>query len=187
MHFLAGIALAILGAATTAPVDVHVFLTPPEVPYYRQPSFTIQVDSPADLEVQLPDMSKKFGGIEVYGEPKRSTTALEDKRVRTEVTYVLDPVKPGDYSIEPVTVTWEPGGKAEVPSPALRVRDLTPEEEKSLARFEQIALPQKRGSPLAPWMAWALGGTVLAVALALLALRFLRRGRGPELKAIREP
>jgi hypothetical protein len=188
MSLLAGIALVVIGAASPAPVDVHVSLNPPEIPFFRQSTFSIVVEAPADFEVRLPDMRKKFGDLPIDGEPTQSVVTLKHGIRRTVASYVLDPVKPGDYPIQPVEVTWGKDGRITVPSPALRVRDATPAEEASLARFEPIVLPATKKSRMSEWMLWAGAAAVLALAAAAIAAYFLRkrRGRG-EPEVIRHP
>jgi hypothetical protein len=176
MQTLVGIAMVVLGAA--APVDVRVTLSPPEIPFYRPAQVTIRVDAPSDLQVQLPDMKDKFGGAEIHPEPAENVQTLEDGRTRTTRTYTIDAVKPGDYRIAPVEVTWGKDGRVTVPSPALRVRDVTPEEAATLERFEPIVMPSSpRRGPLRSTVLWALAALLAAVAVLALAFVFLRRRR----------
>ena len=49
--------------------------------------------------------------------------------MRRATPWVPDPVLIGDYVIQPVIVTWGEESRVEIPSPVLRVRDLTEEEE----------------------------------------------------------
>lgn len=184
MQTFAGILLAVLGAAASTPVDVHVSLSPPEIPFHRQAAYSIVVEAPADVEVQVPDMGDKFGGAKAQGEPQRVEESLPEGRRRVRVTYTLEAVKPGDYRIEPVEVTW-PGGRATVASPALRVRDLTPDEVADLERFAPIVMPAPRESLIPSWAAWAVSAVALAgAAVALAAWLLARRRRLEELPGV---
>lgn len=178
MSLLASMLLAVLGAAGPTPVDVRVSLSPAEIPYHKQAVFTVTAVAPEGTEIRMPDMRGKFGGADVYGEPERSVQTLDDGRVRTSVRYVLDAVWPGLYRIDPVEVTWEPGGRAVVGSPVLRVRDLTPDEEIALAEFKPIALPAEPRPFLDTWLgrAAAIAAPVLT-AVALMACFLARRRR----------
>lgn len=162
--------------AAHAQVTVNVSLTPPIVPFHRQAAFTITVESPAGVEVQLPDMRDHFGDLAVYGLPDFQAVPLGGDRIRTTETYILDPVYVRDHVIPPVVVTWGGGNEVAVPSPMFRVRELTPEELEQAQYFEgQIAGGPGEGSP-APraYLPWLI---VLAVAAAasVAAFLFLRR------------
>jgi hypothetical protein len=172
--------LLALSAFAQAPVEARVTLAPPEIPFHKQAVFTITVEAPAELDVQLPDMTDKFGGVSVYGEPATQLVDLKGGRRRTTVSYTLDALKTGDYVIQPVEITWPPDGRLVLPSPVLRVRDLTPEEEASAAQLLSIVEPEPPGPGLLrQWWVWALvGATVLALALALF-WRYRRRGEPP--------
>jgi hypothetical protein len=149
-------------------------LDPPEIPFHKQTRFTITVDAPAAADVKIPHMVGKFGGLEVYGQPNFTTTALDNDRKQVTETYVLDPILTGDYPISPVTVVVD-GEAITVASPAVRVRDLTPEEQEEAERFVSAAEPVDLPLPLwRRWEFWALV-SLLAVALAGLVWWFARR------------
>ena len=182
MSLLAVIGLVLVGATNGTPVDVVVTLEPPEAPFHRQVQFSIVVEAPADLEVQLPQMVEKFGGLEA-SDIRRNTESLRRNRRRITETYVLDPILIGDYKIDPVEITWGEGESIVVPSPALRVRDLTEEEREAAERFEPNADPVSVESALLRrWKLWAFAGAVVLLALGLLAYRLWwrkREGRAP--------
>jgi len=172
------VAIGLLLVAADGPaVDVRVTLDPPVVPFHRQARYTIVVESPEDVEVQLPNMVDQFGGLEV-ADVRRDTQSLRRGRRRIAETYVLDPVFVGDYAIQPASVTWGEGESITVPSPGLRVRDLTEEEHEAATRFETIAGPITPPSVLVErWPLWvALGGGLLIAAGAVAyVFRFRKR------------
>ena len=179
MNAVLGIGLALMCAAADAPVDVSVRLEPPVIPYHRQAAFTISVEAPADLEVHLPEMTGKFGGLDVADVPDRNVENLKGGRKRLSETYTLDPVFVGDYPVEPVEVTWGEDGRVVVPSPVVRVRELTEAETAAAERFEPNAPTRGLPSPYAKWPVWA--GAIAA--LAVLAGGFVwwrLRNRGGE-------
>jgi hypothetical protein len=157
------------------PVDVSVTLDPPEIPFHRQARYTIAVEAPADLDVKLPDMISKFGGLAV-SDVKRNTQALRGKRQRVSETYVLDAIFATNYRIYPAEVTWGLDGSVAVPSPALRVRDLTPEEKEQAEQFAANAGPISIPNPLARhWRIEAAVAAALLAAIVIVAFLYRRR------------
>lgn len=174
-----GYLLAVLLGASGAPVDVHVSLAPPEIPFHKQATLAITVEAPADLEVQPPDVESRLGDIETSGPPAYQAENLPDGRRRTVTRYVVEALKPGDYAIGPLEVTWPEGGSVSAPAVTLRVRDLTPEEEADVARFEPIVLPSRPGAGFREVWPY-LGSAVAAVGLAALGVFLLLRRRVSE-------
>lgn len=174
------ISALIAAVGATADISVNVTLEPPVIPFHRQAKFTISVEAPRDYEVKLPDMMEKFGGLNIYDTPAFSQEPVGDDRVRYEETYTLDPVLVGDYVVEPVTVRWNQTESVTVPSPAVRVRALTPEEEEAAMQFETaIAEPYlERPSPVRSWALW-VAALVTAAAL-VAAYLYWRRRKQPE-------
>lgn len=166
---------AVLAAAAPDEIHVETRLEPPVIPYHKQARFTVAVEAPEGVKVQLPDMVQHVGGLAVYGTPEYRSQVLKNKRVRITETYTLDAIFPGDYIIEPVTVAWGEGQSVTVPSPALRVRDLTEEEIAEAEQFD-AALPDPDFTPppfYTRWPFWALLGGLAVAGMAILL--FLRR------------
>lgn len=152
MNALVAIGCVLAGAAAqVAPVEVQVTLAPAVIPFHRQAQYTIIVDVTGDAGVELPDMIDKFGGLSVY-DVQRATLPLKGGRRRVTETYILDPVLAGTYAIAPVEVAWTGGSAVIVPSPALRVRDLTEEERAAAEQFADNASPL--GLPAPVWLRW---------------------------------
>ncbi|HIJ65246.1 MAG TPA: hypothetical protein HPP77_04775 [Candidatus Hydrogenedentes bacterium] len=169
MSALVTFGIVLLAAAGPDAVDVSVTLEPPVVPFHKQAEFRITIEAPADLDVHLDDMTAKFGGLLVYGPPQRNTKQLRHDRRRIVETYTLDPVFIGDYAIEPVEVTWAEGARVVVPSPAIRVRDLTPEEREEAETFAPNAgliYPKESSALLWVILIAAAGAATLALATA---------------------
>jgi hypothetical protein len=177
----------IFAAATARDLSVSVVVDPPVIPFHRQAEYTIEVEAPAEAKVSFPEMAGKFGGLAVYGVPERAREELSGGRVRIRETYVLDPIFIGYYPIAPALVKID-DEQFQSPSPAIRVRELTPEERMEVERFEENAGPAQLPSPwLQPWIWWTAGGVLVAVlALGAVAL-LLRRLRRPVLTPARPP
>lgn len=176
--------LGLAAAMAAAPGDVapggvmvSVTLEPPVTPYHRQVRFSIAVEAPASVEVTFPDMVDGFGELAIYGLPEYEAVPLKGERVRITETYTLDPIFPGDYAIDPVTVRWGDGQERAVASPSLRVRDLTEEERAEAMRFDSdLAEPVfTKPSLLRRWWFWTVLGLVTVVAVA--GTLYWRRGR----------
>lgn len=140
MTILIGIALLSAQLAADAPVQVTTTLEPPVIPFHQQSRYTIAVDAPTGLAVTLPDMHDKMGGAPV-SDIQRETLDLGKGRQRTLETYVLNPIFAASYAIYPATVSYGDDQQVTVPSPALRVRDLTEEERAEAEQFEEAVEP----------------------------------------------
>ena len=163
-------------AVAQAPVDVSVTVDAPVIPFHRQTRFTITVEAPENAEITLPQMADKFVGLNVYGQPDFTIEPLPDGRKRIAETYTLDPVFTGVYPIAPVTVNVNGENEITVPSPAIRVRDLTEEEEQGAMQFVENAGPVDVERPLLQrWEIWAV--LTVATALALVILFYVLRHR----------
>jgi hypothetical protein len=177
MSIVLGIALWISAAADASPVNVYVTLDPPVIPFHRQAQYTVVAEAPNDVEVKLPDMVDKFGGLGV-ADIRRNTQSIKGGRRRISETYVLDPIFAGNYRIQPAQVSWGETEGVTTPSPALRVRDLTPEEKEAAMQFTDIAGPPPiKGVLSRYWQVWAAVGAAVLPALAVLAYLYRRRQR----------
>jgi len=162
-------------AAADAPVEVQVTLEPPVIPFHRQARYTIAVDVAGDIEVKLPDMIGKFGGVDVH-DVKRDIKPLKGERKRVTETYILDPILAATYPIAPAQVLWGEGSKIVLPSPALRVRNLTEAETAAAERFEPIAGPVSAPKPF--WLTWPFWAALCAgVVLVVCAVMYWLRRR----------
>ncbi len=168
-----------LWACTLLPVafaggetSLTVTLEPPVIPFHKQATFTIAVEAPEDLEVLLPNMTETFGKLPLYGPPTRQTGPVGKHRTLYTERYVFSPTFIGDYVVAPVEI--HVGGEIlAVPSPAVRVRDLTPEETRDVLRFDSNAEPPPATRPfLSDWRFW-LG--LLATGAAAVAIYFYWR------------
>ena len=176
MNTLLGIAF-LMAAAGGNPVDVSVTLSPPVIPFHRQAEYTITVEAPADVDVKFPQMVKKFGGLEV-SDLRHNTQPLKNNRRRISETYVLDPILIGVYKIYPAEVKWGDNEGITVPSPALRVRDLTDEEKQDVDKFADIDGPIPVKSALAKyWRIWVAVAALVLLATAVSWFLYRRRQR----------
>jgi hypothetical protein len=164
MSTLLGIAL--LAAAAGSPVDVSVTLKPPVIPFHRQAEYTISVEAPEGVDVKFPQMVGKLGGLEA-SDLRRDTKPLKGNRRLISETYILDPILVGTYKIYPAEIKWGENEGITVPSPALRVRDLTDEEKKDVAAFADIAGPVPVKGVVAKY--WKIWTSVAALVLAAIA------------------
>jgi len=159
-------------------VKATATLSPPVVPFHRQATLSIAVESPAGVEVTVPDVRDLIGDLKVAGTPEHRKELIGEDRVRTIESYLLDPVKVRDYYIRPLELTWGDGGQLTLAMPAFRVRDLTPEE-LAAAQIFDAALPGGPGVDTGarrPWWVWAAAsGGVVLVALIAFAVWWLRR------------
>ncbi|MCC6488964.1 MAG: hypothetical protein IT364_15805 [Candidatus Hydrogenedentes bacterium] len=166
-------------AAATLPegVNAWVIVDPPVIPFHRQTTFSITVEAPEGMEVELPRMVGKIGGLDIYGEPAFTTEPLDGGRKRVTQTYVLDPIFAGVYPIEPVTVTLNKTESIQIPAPAIQIRELTEAEEAEAMKFVPNAGPTDiERSLVQRWEVWVIAA--LAAAAVLFALFwYLRKKR----------
>lgn len=162
-----------------AGVNAQVTLSPPVVPFHKRAKLTVVVESPASVDVKIPDLRELIGDLKVAGTPEHQKELIdENKRVRVTETYTLDPIKIRDYYIRPLELTWGDGGQMVLAMPAFRVRDLTPAELTEAEQFDP-GLPGGPGVDTGvrrPWWFWAaIAGGAVAVSLIALLVRWLRR------------
>lgn len=158
-------------------VDVYVTVDPPVFPYHKQTHFTVSVEHPVDVAVEIPELADQFGGLMVTSPAELKTEPLGKDRIRTSKTYTLEAIWAGDYPVKPVSIKAGEGQTITVPSPALRVRDLTEEETAAAEHFEPNAGPSGvRHDYLSDWRIWLAAGLIVAVPLcAGLVYYFARR------------
>jgi hypothetical protein len=173
-------ALAVCACARAeAPVEVSVTLDPPVVPFHKQTRFTIAVEGPDGVQVEFAEMAGKFGGLDVHAAPTTRLEHLRGGRVRLSKTYVLDPIFIGNYVVAPVEVTVQRETGPEtitIPSPTVRVRDLTPEEREAAEQFAPNAgLVNPYPGLARDWRVWAALGVAAVIAVALVVYLVRRR------------
>lgn len=169
----------LLSAGARAEVDARVILSPPVVPFHQQATLTLIVESPAGLELDMPDLRSLLGDLKVDGTPEHKRELVGEDRVRLTEVYTLDPIHVRDHFLPPLEITWGDGERLAVPMPAFRVRELTPEELAEAEQF-QSALPGGPGTDTGPrWPAWAWAVAIAAAAvLVAVAILIARRVRG---------
>lgn len=147
------------------PVDVRVTLDPSVIPFHHQATLSVVVEAPNDVNVNLPELSDRLGGL-LVADVNRKTESLRKDRKRITESYTVEAVFAGDYAVPPIQVTWGDDAGIEVPVPALKVRDLTPEEKAEAEKFEPIAGPYTPpGFFERNWHWFALGGTAVLMLL----------------------
>ncbi|MBI5092358.1 MAG: hypothetical protein HZB26_07925 [Candidatus Hydrogenedentes bacterium] len=166
MSGLVSLALMLLGAAAPDGIDAYVTLEPSAIPFNKQATYTITVEAPAGAEIKLPDMAGKFGGVDISGPPILKRETLSGNRTRVSNTYTLDPILVKDYFIAAAAIYSNDALAVTVPSPALRVRNLTPEEQEAAERVEPVTGPIDPPNPLFTRTAIVSAAGALALAVA---------------------
>jgi hypothetical protein len=153
---------------------VRVTLEPPIIPFHLFATYTITVETSADANVRLDTMLDKFPGLQVTGGPHRSTVPIGKNHMRISEAYRIEAVDPGEYLIDAAVVTINEARQT-LPSPALRVRELTPEEQVEAEKFAGlIEPPPVRPEWYRDWRLWSFLILVLAL-LTALAFHLVRR------------
>ena len=171
-------------------LSVRVVLDPPVVPFHRQATFTIEVEFSGEQRPELPSMADRFGGLSVYGMPQYQMVPTSGGRLRISETYILDPVYPGVYPIEPVTIEVGEGREITVASPMLRVRELTQAETEEAMIFDGTLPQPQSDASQSLWTRWQLWTGIAVLALALFAAWILARRskiEAPEAVSSRSP
>lgn len=169
----------LLSASARAQVSAHVDLSPPVVPFHKTAKLTVVVESPAGVDVKVPDVRDLLGELKVEGTPEHKRELIGEDRVRVTEVYTLDPVHVRDHLLAPLSITWGDGQSLAVPMPAFRVRELTPDELAAAQQF-QAALPGGPGvSTGGRWPTWVWALIALAAVAVLGTLVYAwRRSRG---------
>ena len=162
-------------------VQISVTVSPSEMPFYENATFTIEVKAPANAEVELPDLRPQFEMLQMMSEESPvanfSKESIDNDRIKITESYALEPIFVRDYFFDPVDITVD-GEVITVQSPSLRVRELTEAEQEAIAQFHS-ALP---GGPEATprpvtsrWQFWLLSGVLAVMAVALLVYWWITR------------
>jgi hypothetical protein len=186
--------MVLLSGAAFAQVDARVVLDPGDMPFYRQAVYTIVVEAPAETEVQLPDLRPLFETEKLMTEDSPvadyKKEPLDDGRVRITETYLLDPIFVKDYFFPPLDIALDESDTLRIPSPVLRVREPTPEEEAAVSQFDATILGGPKDVPPPLTSRWGFWVAVVLAALAVagaLAYWLITHRRIAEVAPLKEP
>lgn len=181
-------ALATVLLLAQMPEGVHnarVIVEPPEIPFHKQLAVTVEVLADPELDITIPPFDPGgLSGLNIYGAPEHIDELVDEKQRRVAVVYTIDAIKPGNYPIESAIVKVG-DNNFRIPIPAIRIRDLTPEEQAEILAMapnaEPVEVPPRSIAP------WVLAGLAIALAGAAAAYWFLRarplRETGPPPRA----
>ena len=172
---LACVAFTVNSIAQESPeIDAYVEVSPSEPPFDQQAEFKIVVEAPIDVEVQFPDMRLVFEKLKLMQQdslpPDYNKVPIGADRVRITETYLLDPIFVMDYFLGSVMIEYGTDQSIELPVPALRVRELTLEEETRVSLFDDSlpAGPEDENRQVSSYtIYWIILG---AIALAIAAV-----------------
>ena len=175
-------------AMAQSDVHVEVTLSPSEMPFYKSTTFTITIEASESTEVELPDLRLAFEQQQLMNEEMPMADyrkePLKDGRIRITESYTLEPIFVKDYFFDPIVVTLNGEETITIPSPVLRVRELTEAEQEAIALFHADIAggPEAAPRPItARWQFWVLA-TLMALAVVGLAVYWWLTHR--ELQAI---
>ncbi len=87
----------------------------------------------SDLEIELPELGERLGGLEVRGKGTREERELEQNRIEHTLTVALVSFVPGPFAVPGLAVKWKDGSgkEGEERTPELFLRVLGPIEGKA--------------------------------------------------------
>jgi hypothetical protein len=147
--------------APTAPVSLHVRLAPMHDIYVRPATYTVTVEAPANLEINLPEIlpqsitqlsSPRSSEADTEGAPGpevpievsaglQVVTPLEEGRVRIVRDYIIDPIVPGEYLVPPFQIGYDAAQIVSAPPLVMNAREITEDERLNLAQLASVAPP----------------------------------------------
>ncbi len=142
--------------------QARVIVDPPEIPFHKQVTLTVEVLADPELDIVIPPFDPGgLSGLNIYGAPEHVDELVDEAQRRVAVVYTLDAINPGNYPIESAIVKVG-DNNFRIPVPAIRVRELTPEEQAEILAMapnaEPVEVPPRA---IAPWM--------IAIFVAVLA------------------
>ncbi|HRI87959.1 MAG TPA: hypothetical protein PK869_06835 [Candidatus Hydrogenedentes bacterium] len=160
-------------------VIARVELDAQEIPWHKSFTYSIIVEAPSTSSVVVEDMKERFGGLVVFGNVVTGEESIGGgiKRITHRYTLESPEAKAATYQPEDAIVRIDGGEVISLPSPPLRVRDLTPEEEELAKRFaptlDPLNVPRRLWEY---WQFWAglAAAAVIGVGLFLLYLWLTR-------------
>lgn len=168
--------LGLFTITAMAQSDVHIeaTLSPSEMPFYKSTTFTITVEALESTDVELPDLRLAFEQQKLMNEEMPMADyrkePLGNGRIRITESYTLEPIFVKDYFFDPIVVTLNGEDTVTIPSPVLRVRELTVAEQEAIALFHADIAGGPEAAPrpvTARWQFWVL---VTLMALAVVGL-----------------
>lgn len=120
-------------------VTVDVRIEPSVIPYHKLAEYRVVLEVPPGTTYRMPSMMGRFDGLVSRGGVETQEEVLESGRVRAVETYRLEAVFPGLYAPEAAKIEVD-GVAYTIPSPVLRVRELT-ESERLLAEQFDPGMP----------------------------------------------
>jgi len=171
------------------PVEVSLKVSRKQITIADRLTLALAVVAKEDYEVALPKFGDKVGrsggpqqlGIVDYRtDPPR---LLNDGRIRTEKSYVLEPFLSGDYKIPPMKITfWKKGDdkpkkhELETEEVTVAVKSILPEKQAEL-KIKEIGGPVELPRPRRGALYAAIAGGVVVVGGAVCLVWWLRRRR----------
>jgi len=161
--------------------SARVIVDPPVAPFHKQVTLTVEVIADPELDVTIPPFDPaSLNGLNIYGAPEQINEMTDDQQRRIATIFTLDAIHPKDYRI-PHAIVRVGETSFRIPAPAIRIRDLTPEEHAEMLLMAPNAKPvEVPPRSLTPWF---ISGFVLIVAGIAGAYWFMkarpRRTLGP--------
>lgn len=170
--------VGLFSGSASGQVEAWTTLEPPVTPFHQPAVLTLYVESPAGLDLELPDLRKAIGELPVKGAPEFQSSLVGEDRVLRQERYVLDPIKVEDHVIGAVTVSWE-GGELSLPGQVFRARELTEEERAAAETFDGALIAATSFIHPPIWTRWEFWSAVAVILTAALVIAWtLWRSRG---------
>lgn len=171
-------ALSLISVPGFAEVSATAILSPPGVPLFRTATYVVEIEGPKGLAVPKLDVFSGIKDIEVSVVSPTSEAAGEE-RERVRVSYVLDPMKAGEYTIPGTTLDLGNGQEVALPAMTLVVREPSPAEIEQAGQFVDIGDPALVAPPPSR-AAWYAGGALALIAAIAAGLWYWRKLHQPE-------
>jgi len=148
----------------------------PLLPYHRSATLTVRVDAPKGSAVQWPDVAGKIKDVEIT--PESPVLTDKPEGMHAECVYRVAAVKPGNYRLPDMDVSVSSGSETTafpLPPMVFEARDLTEDEKKAAASFEESAPISALEEGTSYRIGWLAAGLAVIALVAFLAWRYVFR------------
>ena len=165
------------------PVELSVKVSKKEITIADRITLLLSAVAKEDYEVELPKFGDKLEQFGIVDYRRPQPRLIDDGRVHTEKSYVLEPFLSGDYKIPPMKIVFWKKGEAkpkkhelETEEMTVKVTSILPEKQAELT-IKEIAGPVELPRPRRGALYATIAGGVTVVGGAIALVVWLRRRR----------
>ena len=190
LTLLVTLAWGVLAQEGEVPIILHAAIDRDPITVGDQVIYTLQVDHPADVDINFPNLPPEWGTVEVLGQQPESQEVTTDDLIQASKQYTITTFSVGEHGIQPLPIDYFlPDGQRGTlhTDPITLTVNSVVTDTALLAEMDIHGLKPQVGL-VRDWTGWVLMGAgifVVLLALVILALWLLvwrkRRAEGEQI------